>query len=294
MSFSASANCAVYVGAIPIFADIDKNTYNINPEEIKKQITPSTKIVIPVHYTGLPCNMEEIYDIVKYHDIPIIEDACHSLGAVYKNSNIGSCKYSDMNVFSFHPVKHITTGEGGMITTNSEELYNKLIKLRSHGIERRNDWFYDIKELGYNYRLTDFQCALGISQLDKLDDSLGKRRYIAYTYNENFKNLPIELPYDNINKYYHAYHLYVIRLKNNLQRARLYDYLKKNNIYTQVHYIPIHTFSYYKNMYGYQWGDYPNAENHYDRCLSLPIYPAMTEEDINKVMFYVKEFFKYE
>ena len=289
MSFSATVNCIEYVGGITVFADIDKVTSNISPDEIKNKITNKTKAIIPVHYTGLPCDMECIYKIAKNNNLIIIEDACHALGAGYRGSTIGDCEYSNMTVFSFHPVKHITTGEGGCITTNSEELYNKLLKLRNHGIERKNDWFYNIKELGFNYRLTDFQCALGVSQLNKIDKFLGKRRNIAYTYNEEFENLLIELPYDNVELYYHAYHLYVIKLKNYSQRGRLYECLKKYNILTQVHYIPIHTLSYYKNKYRYNWGDFPNAEDHYQRCLSLPIYPAMSEEDIEYVINSVKE-----
>jgi len=294
MSFSATANCIEYVGGKTVFADINKITNNINPDEIENKITDKTKAIIPVHYAGLPCDMERIYKIAKDYNLIIVEDACHALGAIYKNSIIGDCLYSDMTVFSFHPVKHITTGEGGCITTNSEKLYNKLLELRSHGIKRRNHWFYDIKELGFNYRLTDFQCSLGISQLNKLDNFLGKRRNIAYTYNEEFKDLPIEIPYDDNYLYYHAYHLYVIKLKNNIQRTMLYDYLKKKDILSQVHYIPIHTFSYYKNKYNYQWWDFPEAEQHYEKCLSLPIYPSMSEEDIDNVINTVKEFFKNE
>jgi UDP-4-amino-4,6-dideoxy-N-acetyl-beta-L-altrosamine transaminase len=289
MSFSATANCIEYVGGITVLADIDEITCNINPDEIKNKITNKTKAIIPVHYAGLPCNMERIYEIAKNNNLIVVEDAAHALGACYRGSTIGDCEYSDMTTFSFHPVKHITTGEGGCITTNSEELYNKLLKFRNHGMKRDINWLYDIKDLGFNYRLTDFQCALGTSQLDKLDSFLGKRRNIAYTYNEEFENLSIELPYDNIELYYHPYHLYVVRFKNSNIRKYVYDKLKERGILAQVHYISIHTLSYYKDKYGYKWGDYPNAENHYSKCLSLPIYPAMTDGDINYVINSVKE-----
>ena len=289
MSFSATANCIEYVGGITVFADIDKVTNNIDPNEIENKITSKTKVIIPVHYAGLPCDISKIYDIAKKHNLIIVEDACHALGAIYKGLMIGSCSHSDITVFSFHPVKHITTGEGGMITTNSKELYNKLLKLRSHGIKRDKDWLYDIKELGFNYRLTDFQCNLGISQLNKLNDFVGSRRYIAYMYEGGFENLPIELPYNISNTYYHSYHLYVIKFKNSDIRKYVYDKLKEKGILTQIHYIPIHTLSYYKNKYGYNLGDFPNTEEHYKRCLSLPIYPAMSDGDINCVINSVKE-----
>lgn len=289
MSFSATANCIEYCDGITVFADINQFG-NIDPQEIENKITTKTKAIIPVHYSGLPCNISKIQDIAKKYNLTIIEDGCHALGAKYKGLMIGSCSHSDMTVFSFHPVKHITTGEGGCITTNSKELYSKLLKLRSHGIKRNNDWLYDIEELGFNYRLTDFQCNLGISQLNKLEDLIGSRRYIAYIYNKEFENLPIELPYIN-NIYYTSYHLYVVKFKNSDIRKYVYNKLKEKGILTQVHYIPIHTLSYYKNKYGYDWGDFPNAEDHYKRCLSLPIYPSMSQNDIEYVINSVKEFF---
>jgi UDP-4-amino-4,6-dideoxy-N-acetyl-beta-L-altrosamine transaminase len=289
MTFSASANCIEYVGGITVFADI-KQSGNINSQEIRWQITKNTKVIIPVHYSGLPCNLEEIKKIALEYNLIIIEDGCHALGAEYKNSKIGSCKYSDMTVFSFHPVKHITTGEGGMITTNSEKLYRKLCVLRSHGIERYEDWFYDIKKLGFNYRLTDIQCGLGISQLDKLNGFIKTRKNIANKYNEAFKNLPIDLPICT-NKYNNSYHLYVIKLHNNakINRGELYLKLKEKGILCQVHYMPVHTFTYYQNKYNYKWNDFPVAEDYYNRCLSLPIYPTMSDKDINKVINSIQE-----
>jgi UDP-4-amino-4,6-dideoxy-N-acetyl-beta-L-altrosamine transaminase len=299
MTFAASANCAIYTGAKPVFADIEENTGSLDAEKMKEKITDKTKAVIPVHYTGLPCDMEKIKEVADNHNLVVIEDACHALGARYKNSIIGDCKYSDMTVFSFHPVKHITTGEGGMITTNSEEWYHKLLSLRSHGITRRQGdftetshggWYYEMQSLGFNYRLTDIQAALGLSQLQKLDWFVEKRREIAGIYNLELKELPLELPREK-KGFYSSYHLYVIKLKKeaSLNRKELYDRLRERNIYTQVHYIPVHTLPYYQHMYGYKWGDYPVAEEHYRRVLSLPIYPGLTEDEIYRVIKILRE-----
>ncbi|NLT96391.1 MAG: UDP-4-amino-4,6-dideoxy-N-acetyl-beta-L-altrosamine transaminase [Clostridia bacterium] len=301
ITFAASANCALYVGAKPVFADIDSQTYNIDPSQIKTKISAKTKAIIPVHYTGLPCDMKAINEIAKEKNLMVIEDACHALGARYKNTKIGDCTYSDMTVFSFHPVKHITTGEGGMITTNSKELYQKLLLLRSHGITRDEDqlkenhggWYYEMQTLGYNYRLTDIQSALGISQLKKVDWFIQRRREIAEMYNRGLKDLPLELPFEPegcIN----SYHLYVIRLKKEakVNRKELYDYLKSKGIYSQVHYIPVHTLPYYREKLGYNWGDYPKAEEHYRNVLTLPIYPGMTDEDVKFVISKLKEVLK--
>jgi perosamine synthetase len=251
MTFAATANAALYVGAQPVFADIDGQTYNIDVKEIESHLTPQAKAIVPVHYTGLPCEMGEICDIAKLHNLVVIEDACHALGAKYKDTVIGDCTYSDMTVFSFHPVKHITTGEGGMITTNSESLYHKLIKLRSHGITRdsrsfkepsHGDWYYEMQDLGFNYRLTDIQAALGISQLKKLDSFVARRRQIVGQYNKAFQELPVELPSEP-EGYYSSYHLYVIRLRKESKKTRkdLYSKLKAKGIHTQVHYLPVHT-----------------------------------------------------
>lgn len=299
MTFAASANCAIYTGAKPVFADIEENTGSLDAEKMKEKVTDKTKAVIPVHYTGLPCDMEKIKEVADNHNLVVIEDACHALGARYKNSIIGDCKYSDMTVFSFHPVKHITTGEGGMITTNSEEWYHKLLSLRSHGITRRQGdftetshggWYYEMQSLGFNYRLTDIQAALGLSQLQKLDWFVEKRREIAGIYNLELKELPLELPREK-KGFYSSYHLYVIKLKKeaSLNRKELYDRLRERNIYTQVHYIPVHTLPYYQHMYGYKWGDYPVAEEHYRRVLSLPIYPGLTEDEIYRVIKILRE-----
>lgn len=299
MTFAATANAALYVGARPVFVDIDKKTYNINVNEIESKITNKTKAILPVHYTGLPCDMEEIHNIAKKYDLVVIEDACHALGAKYKDTTIGDSTCSDMTIFSFHPVKHITTGEGGIITTNSKKIYDKLIILRSHGIVRdeesftqdsHGDWYYEMQELGFNYRMTDIQANLGITQLKKLGSFINRRRIIANKYNEAFRNLPIELPFE-LEGYYNAYHLYVIRLSGGakLSRKELYNKLKQKGIYTQVHYIPVHTMPYYQDNLGYKWGDYPIAEDHYSRVLSLPLYPSMTDEEVEYVINVVKE-----
>jgi len=301
MSFAATANCAVYVGARPVFCDID-STGNIDPKLVEKKVSPATKAIIPVHYSGLPCRMDIINEIARRHGVVIIEDACHALGAVYKGSKIGSCSHSEMAVFSFHPVKHITTGEGGMITTNSEELYQKLVCLRSHGIVRdpirfkedgHGGWYYEMQQLGFNYRMTDIQAALGISQLAKIDRFVKRRRDVAAWYTEAFKDLPLELPKDG-NDCRHAYHLYVVKLKPEakVDRKELYDRLKSMGIICQVHYIPIHTMPYYREKLGYRWGDYPQAEDHYKRVLSLPLYPGLSDEEVNKVIEAVKETLK--
>jgi UDP-4-amino-4,6-dideoxy-N-acetyl-beta-L-altrosamine transaminase len=299
MTFAATANAALYVGAQPVFADIDGQTYNIDVKEIESHLTPQAKAIVPVHYTGLPCEMGEICDIAKLHNLVVIEDACHALGAKYKDTVIGDCTYSDMTVFSFHPVKHITTGEGGMITTNSESLYHKLIKLRSHGITRdsrsfkepsHGDWYYEMQDLGFNYRLTDIQAALGISQLKKLDSFVARRRQIVDRYNKAFQELPVELPSEP-EGYYSSYHLYVIRLRKESKKTRkdLYSKLKAKGIHTQVHYLPVHTMPYYQENLGHKWGDYPVAEDHYSRVLSLPLYPSMTDVDVDYVISCVKE-----
>ncbi len=301
MSFAATANCALYVGARPVFCDIDA-AGNIDPELIEEKVTPATRAIIPVHYGGLPCRMDKINEIARRHGLVIIEDACHALGAVYQGAKVGSCRYSDMAVFSFHPVKHITTGEGGMITTNSEELYQKLVCLRSHGIVRdpirfledgHGGWYYEMQRLGFNYRMTDIQAALGISQLKKIDRFVRRRRDIAARYTEAFKGLPLELPEDG-DDCRHAYHLYVVKLKPEAQadRKELYDRLKSRGIFSQVHYIPIHTMPYYREKLGYRWGDYPQAEDHYQRVLSLPLYPGLSDEEVETVIEAVKEVLK--
>lgn len=300
ITFAASANCALYCGAKPVFVDIKEESGLIDENLIEEKITDKTKIIIPVHYTGLPCNMQIIKEITDRHDLIIIEDACHALGAEYKNTKIGDCVYSDMAVFSFHPVKHITTGEGGMITTNSGELYEKLLSLRTHGIikdpdklENKNEgsWFYEMQELGYNYRITDIQCALGTSQLKKINEFIRKRREIAQRYDVAFSKIEeleiIKEPGGHKN----AFHLYVVKVKDDETRLRLFNHLKRGNIFCQVHYIPVHWHPYYQRL-GYKKGICPKAEKFYERIISLPIYPNLKSAEQEKVIRAIKKFYE--
>lgn len=291
LTFAASANCALYCGATPIFVDINNNGL-INEEKIMEKITKKTRVIIPVHYSGLPCDMEKIKKISEEHNLVVIEDACHAIGARYKNTMIGDCSYSNQTVFSFHPVKHITTGEGGIITTNSKDVYEKLVLLRNHGITKdlhkfvhTNDgpWYYEMQNLGFNYRITDFQCALGISQLTKINKFIQKRRQIARKYDAAFqgkKNL--EIIKENKNTF-NSYHLYPLRVKDKETRLRLYNFLKTKEIFCQVHYIPVYLHPYYKAL-GYNNRLCPLAENFYQREISLPIYPLMNDKDVEYVI----------
>jgi len=293
ITFVASANSILYCGGTPVFADIQEDTINIDPEEIKKKISPNTKAIIPVHFAGHPCDLEEISLIAQKHNLLVIEDAAHALGAEYKNTKIGSCKYSDMAIFSFHPVKSITTGEGGVILTNNKEIFKKLLILRNHGIAKekaelmnKNEgpWYYEMQELGFNYRITDLQCALGVSQLKKLKKFLERRRELISIYNRNLHkidkvNLPIEKPYVKS-----AWHIYYVRLKESSKRSLIFEELQKFNIGVQVHYIPVHLQPYYRNRFGYKVGDYLKAEDYYKSTITLPLYPKMTNDEIQYVV----------
>ncbi len=292
ITFAASANCVLYMGGRPVFADIDHDTYNINPQEIRKKITKKTKAIIPVHFTGQPVNLDEIHAIAREHHLIVIEDAAHALGATYQGKKIGGL--SDLTTFSFHPVKHITTGEGGMITTNNPEFYRKLLLFRSHGITRdssllgQNDgpWYYEQQLLGYNYRMTDIQAALGISQLKKLDQFIQRREEIVRQYNEAFQKLSgLNLPYQ-LGNTRSSWHLYIIRVnpgQSLVSRDGLFAGLTERNIGVNVHYIPVYRHPYYQNS-GYPNGLCPEAEEFYARAISLPLFPKMTDRDVTDVI----------
>ena len=303
ITFAASANCIRYCGGHIDFCDIDPKTLILDIDLVRKKLEKSPKGtyqgIIPVDFAGYPVNLEAFRELADEFDLWLLEDACHAPGGSFTDSNriihkCGSGKYADLAIFSFHPVKHITCGEGGMVTTNRKDLYEKLLQLRTHGItkapekieENHGGWYYEMQELGYNYRLTDIQCALGISQLDRAEEGILKRYQIAQKYEMAFKNLPIktiEVDRDMI----HAYHLYVIQLEN---RKALFDAFRKENIFTQIHYIPVHLQPYYKKLYGFKKGDFPHAEGYYQKCLSLPMYPTLLDEEQEFVIKCVKEF----
>ncbi|GAB6100048.1 UDP-4-amino-4,6-dideoxy-N-acetyl-beta-L-altrosami ne transaminase [Halanaerocella petrolearia] len=293
MTFAASANCILYQGGTPVFADIDKETYNIDPDEVRDKITDKTKAIIPVHYTGQPCELDKIHKIAEEYNLIVIEDAAHALGATYNRQKIGGL--SDMSTFSFHPVKHITSGEGGMITTNSKKLYNKLIQFRTHGItkdsskyinESHGSWYHEQQSLGYNYRMTDIQCALGISQLEKSDQFLARRKEIAAEYNQVFEDLEgVVIPQQKSTRE-SSWHIYVLQLeldKLEADRKKIFTKLRDKQLGVNVHYIPVYYHPYYKNL-DYEYGLCPNAEWLYERIITIPLYPKMKDKDVQEVI----------
>ncbi len=294
-TFIASANCMIYNQGIPVLADIDTDTHNIDPKEIEGYISNKTKLIIPVDFAGHPCDMEEIYKIAKKHELFIIRDACHSIGALYKGNKTGNCKYADMTVFSFHPVKHITTGEGGVVLTNNKKLYDKLLLLRNHGIEKNPKkmskyegmWYYEMVDLGFNYRITDFQCAMGLSQLEKLENFVSKRKKIAQRYSNAFKDLKnLRIPQKRKGRQ-SSFHLYVVEIdfeELKISRQDFMTKLVKLGVGTQVHYVPIYLQPYYQKNFGYNRSDYPVSSQFYEKALSLPLYPCMSEADIENVI----------
>lgn len=287
ITFAASANCALYCGATPVFADINPHTYNIDVNDIEKKITSRTKVVVPVHFTGQPCDMDAIMEVAEKHNLMVIADGSHALGAKYKGNSV--FQYGDMVTCSFHPIKHITTGEGGIIVTDNEDLYKKLILFRTHGITRNEElleenhgpWYYEQLELGYNYRMNDFQAALGISQLDKADMFVKRRREIAKKYDEAFRDVPgITVPYQ-AEFGESGYHLYVIQVASH--RKEIFEALRAEGIGVNVNYIPIYTFPYYRrNGYGDVY--LANAQEYYEHTISIPMYYGLTDEEQDYVI----------
>lgn len=301
LTFVASANCVLYCGGDIQLADIDPKTFCLDPnkvEDLIKKYPNRFQGIIPVDFAGYPLKMDDFKQISNKYNLWIIEDACHAPGASFvDNKNIrqrtGNSVYADLTVFSFHPVKHIACGEGGMITTNDYQTYKKLLLLRTHGITKdpteltiSNDpWFYEMQELGYNYRISDILCSLGVSQLKRAQQSLNRRKEIANRYLLELKGLPLELPTVD-SRLEHAFHLFVIKTEN---RKKLYEFLKKSDIHCQVHYIPVHRHPFYIQRYGPQ--EFSVADDFYTKCLSLPIYHSMTEQDQDRVINSIKLFF---
>jgi perosamine synthetase len=292
LTFAATANCVLYQGATPVFADVSPDTLNIDPEQIEKRITPKTRAILPVDYAGNPSALDPIRKIAADRGLIVIEDACHALGAEYDARRVGNI--ADMTAFSFHPVKHITTGEGGMVTTNHPQFAETLRRFRNHGIssdarqrQSAGQWHYEMVLLGFNYRLPDFACALGIEQLKKLDANLARRREIAARYTKAFHEVagvipPVLRPQANP-----AWHLYPIRIDSQRLRAdrtEIFRALRAENIGVNVHYIPVHLHPYYRDRFGYKGGEFPVAEDAYSRLISLPMFHSMTDQDAEDVV----------
>jgi perosamine synthetase len=297
MTFAATANGVLYQGATPVFADLRADTLNLDPDEVKARMTRRTRALIPVDYAGHPAEMDVILELAARHGLVVIEDACHALGAEYRGRSTGSI--ADMTVFSFHAVKHLATGEGGMVTTGLADYAEKLRQFRNHGIssdarqrQRDGQWHYEMLALGYNYRLTDLACALGLSQLKKLDANLRRRREIAARYSAEFSSLPeviVPVVRDGVNP---AWHLYPIRLrpeKMSADRAQVFRALRAENIGVNVHYIPVHLHPYYRDRFAYRGGEYPVAEDAYERLISLPMFHGMNDQDVDDVVAAVKK-----
>ena len=288
-TFAATSNMVLAVGAKPVFCDIRSDTWNINESKIERLITSKTKAVVPVHFAGHPCEMGEIYKVARRHKLFVIEDACHALGARHKKSRIGDCRFSDMAVFSFHPVKTITTGEGGAILTNNKKLYEKILLLRNHGIKKDANGFNVMTELGYNYRMTDIQAALGLSQMKKLDKFLRDRIGVAERYDRVLADIPeIQLP-AKLPGNYSGWHIYVIHLKNAKLRQPLAEFLKRSGIGVNFHYPQVYSHPHYRQM-GYRTR-LKNADIHHAACLTLPCYPGLGGSDIDRVAGLIKKFF---
>jgi len=292
MTFAATANCVVYQGGTPVFVDVCSDTLLIDVEKIEEKITARTKAVIAVDYAGHPCDYDALREVCERYGLFLVADACHALGGEYKDRKVGSL--ADMTVFSFHPVKHITTGEGGMITTDNEEFTRRMKIFRNHGItadhrqrDQQGSWFYEMVDLGYNYRLTDIQCALGLSQLRKLPGWVVRRRQIARSYDEGFAGMLEVQPLPVRSNVMHAYHLYTVRVKTmtiGLSRTQIFAELRAKDIGVNVHYIPVHMHPFYRQRFGTASGLCPVAEQAYEELVTLPMFPSMSDEDVEAVI----------
>ena len=289
-TFAATANMMLENGARPVFCDIRMDTYNIDESKIEDRISKKTKAIIPVHFSGQPCDMYTIKSIAKKHKLLVIEDACHALGAKYSNNKVGSCKYSDMAVFSFHAIKSITTAEGGAILTNSKKLYDKLVLLRSHGIKKDKNGFNVMRELGYNYRLTELQSALGISQLKKLNKFIAARNRMARMYHKELKGINDVILPNVVKDNYSAWHIYVIRTRSKKDRMPLYNYLKKNNIGVNFHYPAVYSHPYYQKN-GYKKIKLANTEDYQSSCITLPLFYDLTKTRIKHIGKIIRNYF---
>ncbi|MCA0754951.1 UDP-4-amino-4,6-dideoxy-N-acetyl-beta-L-altrosamine transaminase [Paenibacillus sp. N4] len=301
MTFAASANCVLYMGGTPVFADIDPVTYNIDPKSVEMLITEKTKAIIPVDFTGQPADLDDFIQMARDKGIIVIEDAAHALGASYNGRKVGAV--SDMTMFSFHPVKPITTGEGGVIATNNYKYFEKLQQFRTHGItrnpamliERHGPWYYEMQELGYNYRMTELQAALGLSQMNKLDKFIIRRRQIADLYNDAFRSIKqVTLPHQKKGNE-SGWHLYILRLKLehlSAVRREIFEAFQAENIGVNVHYLPVYWHPYYKKL-GYAKGLCPESEHLYETIITLPLFPAMTEGDVEDVISAVQKVISY-
>ena len=302
-SFVASANCALYCGASVDFVDVDPLTYNLCPKALASKLEKAKargclpKVVVPVHFAGQSCDMAAIGSLAKHYGFSVVEDASHAIGARWQGLQVGACRHSDITVFSFHPVKIITTAEGGLLTTNSAQIAERLVALRAHGViketsrlERQDEgaWYYEQQSLGFNYRMTDMQAALGVSQVTRLDQFVKRRHYLAARYEEGLKGLPLTLPWQHPDGY-SAFHLYVVQLADGacLQRRELFDAMRQAGVLVHVHYIPIHLQPYYQRL-GFTQGDFPNAETYYERAISLPLYAGLSDTDQNFVITEVR------
>jgi perosamine synthetase len=297
MTFAASANCVVFQGGMPVFADVSPDTLLLDPVQVEARVTPRTKAIIAVDYAGQPCDYDALRAIACKHGLTLVADACHALGGTYKGRPVGSL--ADLSVFSFHPVKHITTGEGGMITMDDPQLARRMRIFRNHGItsdhrqrEQQGSWFYEMVDLGYNYRITDIQCALGLSQLRKLSAWVKRRQEIAQRYNAAFAEVPAVRPLDVRAEVSHAYHLYVVRLdltRLQVTRGQVFAALRAEGIGVNVHYIPVHLHPFYRERFGTKPGMCPAAEAAYEQIVSLPIFPQMMDTDVEDVIRAVRK-----